>query len=383
MGRGSELEDISILVGLGIVGFMAYLKYFPNKSFDEVLQDIDTRLKGFLDTIKLPALPPIPTLSMPTPQIPQAAAAPPTPTTITIPPAPTPPSSEEEPEPTGLPEEATNTIPEEDEPVVTEPPAAKKPPKSQTGQLAKNPEVPPPPAGSGGAIVAFAGDFDSNNKTKQTVATMEKNNVGYIVGCGDYSYGPAASTWFNEYIGARFKGKMKGALGNHDNDSYLQVFGQTGWNVAQQVAPNLTVVFIDTEKGISESTLTSLTKSAQGQSKHVAYAMHKPYITSSNGHHKGSENKSGSIIDKVAKAMGIKLVVSGHNHIYEHFSCGGIHYVTSGAAGRDFYSGNCQGCAAGKCANNTNGFLKVSVGASLLCQFVTNAGSVQDSFQIS
>ena len=364
MGR-NDLEDIAIMVGLGIVGVLAYQKFFPGKSAGEVFTELDTSLRSFLDTIKLPELPPIPTYTPP------AAAAPYTPPAL--------PSSSIEPEPTGTVDEPTNTVPDPTEPDVKEP--ADKPKGS--GQLASNPKVSAPPAGSGGAIVAFAGDFDSGSKGKQTVEVMDKNNVSMIIGCGDYSYGSAAATWFNNTIGPRFKGKMKGALGNHDNDSYLKVFEQTAWNMAVKAAPNLTVVLINTEKGIDEATLTSLTKAAKAQSKHVAYAFHKPYIASSDGHHKGSENKSGSVIDKVAKAMGVKLIVAGHNHVYEHFFCDGIHYVTSGAAGRGFYSTGCKACSPVKCTDNTNGFLKVSVGASLRCQFITHQNTTYDTFDIA
>ena len=381
MGRGSELEDISILVGLGIVGAMVYLKYFPGKSFDEVLQDIDTRLKGFLDTIKLPALPPIPTISMP--QIPQAAATPPPPPINITPPSP-PATDEPAPSNNGTPE-STNTIPEDEtEPKVNEPVGKPK----GSGQVPTNPKVPPPPAGSGGALIAFAGDWDSNSKSQQTSQIIDKQGCQMIIGVGDYSYSEEkAATWFDKIVGTKWRGKFKGCLGNHDvhdKSGFLSIFGQTGWNVGAKVAPNLSVVFIDTESGITEALLTSLTTSAKSQSKHVAYVFHKPFITSGNGHHKPSENKWGSIIDKVAKANGVKLLIAGHNHLYEHFTCGGIHYVTSGAAGRKFYAGNCQGsCGPVKCVENTNGFLKVAVGATLRCQFISNSGQELDTFDIS
>lgn len=365
MGR-SDLEDIAILVGLGIVSVMAYQKFYPGKTAEEVFKDLDTKMRGFLDTIviKLPELPPFPTY-----QPIQAAAAPQQPAL---------PSSVTEPAVAGS-GEPTNTLQNPDGGQVKEP--ATKP--AGSGQLAKNPKV-PANVPAGGALVAFAGDFDSGSKGKQTVDVMEKNGVQFIFGAGDYSYGPAAATWFNNTIGQRYKGKMKGALGNHDNDSYSDVFGQTKgvWNFVHTHSPNLSVVFIDTEKGIDEATLTNLTKAAQAKSKHVVYTFHKPYITASN--HKGSDNKSGSTIDKVAKAMGIKLIVAGHNHCYEHFLCNGIHYVTSGAAGRSFYGTKCSGsCAPVKCTDNTNGYLQVAVGASLLCQFITHQNTTYDSFTVT
>ena len=355
MGRDSGLDDLALLLGIGFIGALAYFEWYKGKDVKFIMQDVEEKVGKFAEgigsSIKLPKItfPEIPTFQPPTF----------TPTT-----------------PTPLP---TSTVPDAmGEPTSTEP--AQKPVGS--GQLAKNPTVSPPPSGSGGAIVAFAGDFDTNNTAKQTVQVMEKNNVSFVIGCGDYSYGPSASSWFDQIIGARYKGRFKGAQGNHDNDSYLPVFGQEKWNMVVKAAPNLAVVIIDTEGGISAGELDTLTTQAKGMAKHVAYAMHKPYITSSDGHHKGSENKSGSVIDAAAKKHGIKLVVSGHNHVYEHFMCNGIHYVTSGAAGRKFYKTGCKMAGAVKCTDNTNGFLKVSVGANLLCQFISNSGGAIDSFTI-
>src|SRR5215207_10724866 len=137
MARDS-LDDVVLLVGLGIVGAIAYNEWYRGKSVEEVATDIDSKLRVFLDDIasKLPALPPVPQFTPPS-LIPQSAAEPYTPTEPTAPP--------------------TNTaIPDQPKPI--EPPV--KP--SGSGQLAKNPAVPPPPTGSGGAILAFVGDFSSN-----------------------------------------------------------------------------------------------------------------------------------------------------------------------------------------------------------------------------
>src|SRR5215211_4179244 len=354
MGRGGDsLDDIVLLVGLGIVGAMGYNAFYRDKSIEAIAADIDTKLRAFIDDIasKLPTLPPIPTFTPPS-LIPQSAA-----------------------EPAALP---TNTAPDVlDEPEATDPPVKPK----GSGQLTKNPTVPPPPTGSGGAIVAFAGDWRSGSATKAGADLIDKQGASMIIGLGDYSYGPAAQGWFDQFIGARFKGRFKGAIGNHDNNTYLAVFGQDKWTFQMKVAPNLSVVFIDTEKGIDEATLDSLTKAAKAQTKHVAYVFHKPYITAGNKH-PPSENKWSAAIDKVAKANMIKLIIAGHNHVYEHSFNGGIHYVTSGAIGADYYSTSCKLPGAVKCLNKTQGFLKVSVGASLLCQFIGMNGNVLDSFTI-
>lgn len=369
MGRAED--DIVFLLGLGIVGAIAYNEWYRGKPVEDILNDIDTKLRTFLDSVasQLPTLPPIPT---PPPLPPfQFPFSQPQQSPITTPTSPAAPS--------------TNTANDTgEEPKVHEPPV--KPEGS--GQLPTNPAVPPPPTGSGGAIIAFAGDFDSNSKALQTVQSIDKQNCQLIVGTGDYSYsGEKASAWFNKIIGSKWSGKMKGCLGNHDThdkSGFLSVFGQSAWNSVAKVAPNLAVVFIDTESGVDAGTLDTLTTQAKGTgAKFIAYVFHKPYITSANAHHGPGENKWRTTIEAAAKKHGVKLMLCGHNHLYEHFMCGGTHYITSGAAGRKFYAGNCQGsCGPVKCVEDTNGFLKVSVGNTLLCQFISNSGQELDTFNI-
>lgn len=366
----ADSDDLLLLLGFGIVGYIAYDKWYKGQNFDSILKDVDTKLRAFLDDIasKLPELPPPPTFTPPTFDIPQAPPPPVQQTPVQEPEVPV----SNTPTPS-----SKNTIPDADEPEEKSP---QKVPVEESGQLPVN----PPPSSISGTVVGFAGDFDNNGKAKQTVQIMQKQGVQQIVGCGDYGYDSDAATWYNNIIAPLYKGKMKGAVGNHDGSgAYLGLFGQTGWNFTQNYGPNLSVVFIDTERGIEQQTLDNLTKAAKAQSKHVAYAMHKAYVTSSDGHHKPSENKWGAAIDAVAKKYGVKLVVAGHNHVYEHAVQGGIHYVTSGAAGRKFYTTGCKIAGAVKCFDNVNGFLKVTAAPDrLLCQFVTHSGSVSDSFVI-
>lgn len=360
---GNADDGLALIAGLTIVGGMAYFKWYRGKTIDFIANDVSTKLTTLLDSIRtqLPALPAPPTFTPPSfqpanamTQQPAAPVAEPQ-----TPAAATPPTTE-----TGKP--AT---------------------KAETGQLPINPKITTPPAGSGGSIVAIAGDFSSNNLAKQTAQVIEQTGCQTIVGTGDYSYdSEKAQTWFDSIIGAKWRGRMKGCIGNHDvhdPSGFLSVFGQSGWNSAYRIAPNFAVVFIDTERGIDTPTLDSLTTQAKGMARHVAYIFHKPYITSGNAHHPPSENKWRQIIEAGVRKHGIKLVVCGHNHLYEHFLCNGVHYITSGAAGRKFYQGNCQGCGGVKCINKTNGFLKVTVGNNLTCQFINNtSGQPEDTFVI-
>lgn len=365
--RGTGMDDAVIVLGLAVVGYLAYREYFPGQPVVQVLRDLESQIAGLIKQgiAELGSLvPPLPAMLPPA-----AAAAPPipevpmTPAAITKAPA-------------------TNTQVPDIEPRVMEP--ARKP--AGSGQVARNPTTPSASQGRGSeggyTVVAAAGDFDNTGGTKATMDLMEKNNIQFIIGCGDYAYSGSIGSWFSSVIGPRFSGRMKAARGNHDSSGGASTFNQNGWSFVHKVSPNLAVVFIDTESGVNASTLDSQTTQAKSMATNVAYAFHKPYVTSKDAHHKGSENKSGSVIEAAARKHGVKLILAGHNHNYEHSVAGGIHYVTTGAAGRKFYSTGCDIPGAVKCVDNVNGFLKINIGARLACQFVGTNGQTIDTFTV-
>lgn len=372
--RGTGMDDAVIVLGLAVVGYLAYREYFPGQPVVQVLRDLESQIAGFIKQgiAELGSLvPPLPAM------LPPATAAAPAPISVpAIPEVPMTPAAI-----TKAP--ATNTQVPDIEPRVMEP--ARKP--AGSGQVARNPTTPSASQGRGSeggyTVVAAAGDFDNKSSTSATMNLMEKHNIQFIIGLGDYSYtSESISSWFSSVIGPRFQGRMKAARGNHDSSGGASTFNQNGWSFVHKVSPNLAVVFIDTESGVSANTLDTQTAQAKGMATNVAYAFHKPYVTSRDAHHKGSENKSGSVIEAAARKHGVKLILAGHNHNYEHSIANGIHYVTSGAAGRKFYETGCDIPGAVKCVDNVNGFLKINIGARLACQFVGTNGQTIDTFTV-
>lgn len=345
------------MIGAGLVGVMAYQAWYRGQTLEEVASDIDTKVRSFLDDVisKLPALPPIPTIQFPDFSQMQYYSPPPPP-----------------PQPQQQQQPPTN---ESGAPAT----------QQETGQLSTNPNVSNPPEGSGplgnAAIVAIAGDFASGGAAKATGQSMQKHKVQFIAGTGDYGFGMEPTKWIQDILGQQFVGKIKGALGNHDGNEYLQAFGQDSWNTWIKVAPTLAFVFM--KEGIGEAELDSLTSKAKASGvKHIIYVLHIPYVTGDDAHHKASENKNGPTIDKVAKKYGVQIIAAGHNHNYEHFLRNGIHYITVGAGGRPFYTSS-KGAGMVKIVNNKNGFVKVSIGQELLLQFIDNNGVIHDSFKVS
>ena len=397
MVKKDSLEDLAILAGLGIVGYMAYNTYFPGKSAQDIMKSLDTVIKNFFRGLPKAGelnltsfLPPLPEPALAAPQLPPVQ---PQTTIIQIPTAPA--AAAPVPMPSGAqqpagiisetPSSNTAPIPAELEPQITEPPPAQKPKNS--GEVKNIPMTPSSEQGRGGgesgfSVVAAAGDFDNTNGTSATMDSMEKHNIQHIIGLGDYAYSGDMKSWASAVLGPRFTDRIKGAQGNHDSSGGSSVFNQNGWEFAHKIHPNLACVFINTEGGIAANTLDTLTTQAKGLATNVCYAFHKPYKTDPGGHHPPSENKSGSIIEAAARKHGVRLVLAGHNHVYEHYFKDPIHYVTSGAAGRKFYQTS-GGPDVVKFINNTNGFLKINVGPRLGCQFISNkTGTSLDTFTV-
>lgn len=273
------MDDLVLLLGVGIVGYMAYTTYFPGKSPQDVLSYIDTYLQGFFQS-----LPQTLNLGSLLPQLPAAA-----PSVIAE-------------VPSVVPTTRRNQVSEN---IELPPQIAKKVADPETGQVEYNPTTPTSTQGRGTesnySVIAAAGDFDNNGRTKSTMDAMEKQGIQAILGLGDYAYSGSPESWASSVLGPRWTGRMKGAQGNHDNSAYIKIFNQSGYNIAYKYGPNLACVFINTESGIDAATLDSLTTRAKSLATNVCYAFHKPYVTSSDAHHKGSENKSGSTIDAAAK----------------------------------------------------------------------------------
>ena len=54
MARRDSLEDIAILLGLGVVGYMAYNTYFPGKSAKDIMASLDDTIRNFFASLPKP-----------------------------------------------------------------------------------------------------------------------------------------------------------------------------------------------------------------------------------------------------------------------------------------------------------------------------------------
>lgn len=309
------VDDLIVLAAIAGAGYVAYNTWFPGKSFDQVIQEIDSKIKQTLDSLPKP--------------------------------------------PVFQPQQKT--------------------------QLTQNLEFPTPKSGTTTTgnvgnynVIGIVGDFDGNSNSSATVNNMSNKGVEFIVGLGDYAYSGSASSWFSKIIGPKYAGKMKGALGNHDNDSYLEVFGQDSWTFPYSIKKGvLACAFIDADSPTTESEAEKAISAAKNGHAKVIVALHQAICLGGSGHHKPDEGKIKSWLIPLCKKYGVKAIFGAHEHTYQRMMCDGILHITSGAGGRSHYN-NSGGL---KTINGTYGFVRVAVGTNCLGQFIANSGgSVMDSF---
>jgi predicted phosphodiesterase len=246
-----------------------------------------------------------------------------------------------------------------------------------------------PSAGSG--IIAVIGDFGSGDENERAVAELVAarnpeaivttgdnvySNAGYAALVGDY-YGPfvAGGTFFP-------------ATGNHDYEQGIENFddyfgylnGQRDYTV---VLGSAEFFVLDGEQGMAsldanhnqEMWLRRVVSASTTDYKIVI--VHYPPFSSGNRH--------GSTPDYQwdFASMGIDLVLSGHDHIYERIEVGGVIYIVNGAGGKALYGCGDRVSGSAVCFDDNFGALFLrSTTDSLLGQFVAVDGTVVDEFSI-
>ena len=244
-----------------------------------------------------------------------------------------------------------------------------------------------PISGSSNYYIGAAGDWGSarNNNWKETVDLMINSKINLALGLGDYSYGsvsdfePVLDTLKSAGI------PFKGALGNHDSNSYASLFGQPSMLYAFD-AGQARIILLNTEDSDSANAqfLENELKNTKQPWKIVA--MHKPLYTSPSNHPEEKElaGRLQPLIDK----YGVNLVLYGHNHNYERIKLPDkpTLYVQAGTAGESHYDikGSRSGGGVEFKDDNDYGFVKLTINSDTLSgQFISHDGEILDSFGLS
>lgn len=244
-----------------------------------------------------------------------------------------------------------------------------------------------PISGSSNYYIGAAGDWGSarNNNWKETVDLMINSKINLALGLGDYSYGSVSD--FEPVLDTLKSAGIlfKGALGNHDSNSYASLFGQPSMLYAFD-AGQARIILLNTEDSDSANAqfLENELKNTKQPWKIVA--MHKPLYTSPSNHPEEKElaGRLQPLIDK----YGVNLVLYGHNHNYERIKLPDkpTLYVQAGTAGESHYDikGSRSGGGVKFKDDNDYGFVKLTINSDTLSgQFISHDGEILDSFGLS
>lgn len=242
-----------------------------------------------------------------------------------------------------------------------------------------------------GGTIAVIGDFGSGDENQRVVATLvAARTPAAIVTTGDNVYSNAGyATLVGDYYGSFVSAEtFYPAAGNHDYDEGIAAFDDYfGYLNGQR---EYTVVVGDTEFFIldSEQGLASL------DANHNQEAWLRKVVAASTATYKivvvhhppfSSGDRHGSTPDYQwdFAGMGVDMVLSGHDHVYERIELGGVTYVVNGAGGKALYGCGDPVNGSVTCFDEQFGALFLtSRPDGLFAQFVAVDGRVVDSFLI-
>ncbi|HEU4468099.1 MAG TPA: discoidin domain-containing protein [Nitrososphaeraceae archaeon] len=232
--------------------------------------------------------------------------------------------------------------------------------------------------------IGAAGDWGSsgNDNWKKTVQLMIDNNVELALGLGDYSYGTINE--FKPVVDSLKEAgiTMKGAKGDHDSNSYAELFGQPSMVHAFD-AGLARIIMLDAYKSPS-SNAAFLEKELQSTTKPWKIVVTTtPLYTSPSNH--GADEDQTDTLQPLLDKYGVDLVMWGDNHNYERIKFPNKHtvFVQSGTAGRSHYEFDGQIKESVYQNDNDYGFTMLMLDdRSLTGQFVAHSGKILDSFTL-
>ena len=232
--------------------------------------------------------------------------------------------------------------------------------------------------------IGAAGDWGSarNDNWEQTVDLMINNKVNLALGLGDYSYGsveefePVVDELKNAGI------PMKGAKGDHDSNSYAELFGQPSMVYAFD-AGHARIIMLDAYKSPS-SNAAFLEKELKATIKPWTIVVTTtPLYTSPSNH--GVDEDQTETLQPLLDKYGVDLVMWGDNHNYERIKFPNKHtvFIQSGTGGESHYEFNGQIKESAYQNDNDFGITKLTIGSNTLSgQFISHGGKVLDNFSI-
>jgi tartrate-resistant acid phosphatase type 5 len=172
--------------------------------------------------------------------------------------------------------------------------------------------------------------------------TMERIPFSYVVTTGDNFYSPdgtATKKSFNEPAACLLSRKVtfKATWGNHDvaGKSTGEVLGAKRRYVWTE--EGVAFFMLDSNRASDPDQRDWLEEQLRAHDEGVKIAVfhHPPYTV-------GEEHDPNDDVQRnwvpLFEEYGVDLVLTGHNHLYEHLRVDSIDYVVSGGGGQDLYN---------------------------------------------
>ena len=251
-----------------------------------------------------------------------------------------------------------------------------------------NPTPPSTGTGTGTSFIAV-GDWDNKPASSKTVAMAASSGVPLILGLGDYPYDGDTKASIQAVL-RPILSKMKAVLGNHEDNSWLSIWGQSSAEFTFNMG-NVCFIMCNTEPNGSNSHVEAACAKAQADPNidFIVTCGHRPTTPNFAGVATGGvyDAKANALVPIWNKYSKVKLVLSGHFHNYQRSKPANAHgtvYCVVGTAGATLYSARNKPAGVAVQVNGYHGFLRVdTTRAAMNCKFVTHNNGVMDSFVIS
>ncbi len=240
-------------------------------------------------------------------------------------------------------------------------------------------------------IIAVIGDFGSGDENERAVADLiAARNADAVVTTGDNVYSNAGyATLVGDFYGPFVAtGTFYPATGNHDYEQGIAAFDDYfGYLKGQR---DYTVTLGDTEFFIldGDQGLASLDANHNQEAwlRNVvgaSIATYKIVVVHYPPYSSGDRHGSTSDYQWDFAGMGVTLVLSGHDHLYERIESGGVTYVVNGAGGKTLYACGDRVSGSALCFDANFGALFLSsTPEGLGGEFVEADSTVVDGFTI-
>jgi Calcineurin-like phosphoesterase len=215
-----------------------------------------------------------------------------------------------------------------------------------------------------------------------------------IVTVGDNSYesGTAADVQSDQrpYEADVRAGRLYPTMGNHDwqtgsDAASTSYFGRPSHYVAH-LSHGLVDLFVADTHYQDPDGASGNSNQAKRFSTDVALSKAIWKITANHESQYSSGNQGSSPAFRWLSASGIDLALSGHDHDFEHLLVDGRNYVVAGGGGENLIPACTTKCIPGSLWHDSSHFgaVRLTITASRLkCEFVTSAGVVEHSFELS